>query len=374
MISLYVHRQDATVATATVPVRWCITKAGLDELKMRNVFFPYLLIIIVSLDEQTDSRVETRYLVPLTQILQYVEFRRPGRNRIFATVVWNADPATAEDPLKSEAHLRDTYLKRGDGGQYEKTLVNALGTSIMFDEPYRMLQWLATLTAEVPAEFFAKLHPRWLTRWVTRWLTTWVVNECDFRRRARFAFTLQPVLILRGVLICATLKLGEVILFWLGGMFKLNYRALFSWAWNFKQIWQQGAWDTPDDVFKHTFSSRSPAFWPLTPIVPLGLVALGYYGLGFAVIKTVLFAAVILLAASVGFLASSPVMHRLTETWTKREAEEKARERQRWERELSYVLCDGVMTPALSALPPERRTLRLRVQRLIAAFCRPFPA
>jgi hypothetical protein len=184
MIKLLVERE---ITGATIPIRWCIEKDSLNAFKARmaeeHIKDPYLLLVIVS-----GSSVE-HLLAPFDQMMEYVQLRHPGENKIFATVVWDE---------KGHKGLWRRFIKR-ENGQHNNTLVFAGA----FDPP-RWSIGKAELVIDVPAELFAKKPPTWEQGWVNFFFETRAKDQCQYRRRRILAYTAQPFLVLLWLL----LKLG----------------------------------------------------------------------------------------------------------------------------------------------------------------------
>ena len=69
------------------PVRWCLSRDELNKLAETGEK-AYILLLVVSDTDQTRSDSETRYLIPLGQMMEYIKFYIPGKYKIFSTVVW----------------------------------------------------------------------------------------------------------------------------------------------------------------------------------------------------------------------------------------------------------------------------------------------
>ncbi len=178
MIKLLVERE---ITGATIPIRWCIEKDSLNALKARmaeeRVKNPYILLVIVS------RYSEERILTPFDQMMEYIQLRHPGENKIFATVVWDWDKKGYKD-------LWRRFIKREDG-RYNNTLVCAGA----FDPPGLSIG-KTELAIDIPAELFAKKPSVWEEKWVNFFFETRAKDQCQYRRRRILAYTAQPLLIL----------------------------------------------------------------------------------------------------------------------------------------------------------------------------------
>src|SRR4051812_9369593 len=69
---------------ACVPVRWCVSKDVLETLEKDNVKEPLLFISITHNKREVD-----RVLVPLEQMMEYIQLRHAGINTLHAFIVWS---------------------------------------------------------------------------------------------------------------------------------------------------------------------------------------------------------------------------------------------------------------------------------------------
>lgn len=216
-------------ASSTIPVRWCVSRETVQEFKDKGIK-PRLLLVVSS-----DKRETDRYLVPVTDEMVYVRFRRPGRNLIHATLVWQKEGY--DDPKK-------IFFKRDDEGRFrteviatQRPRVDAISKQIQELEVeheslaygYRrgkVMKRINELAAErsearqtepeifgirqdfnsierldyeeemrvaVPDEMFAKEPPKWLKRFVGFFFKTKLVDQCHFRRQVIFSVLLAPL-------------------------------------------------------------------------------------------------------------------------------------------------------------------------------------
>src|ERR1700685_2640767 len=68
---------------AVLPVRWCVPKASVEELKAHDAEDVHVLIIA------RQGAREIRWLHPIDRGMAYVQFDRPGEWKLDATLVWN---------------------------------------------------------------------------------------------------------------------------------------------------------------------------------------------------------------------------------------------------------------------------------------------
>jgi hypothetical protein len=388
---------DRKVQDAVIPIRWCLSKKELKRLEECGAKNPHLLLITVYKNREID-----RYLIPLSQMLAYVQFRRPGKNRIFATVVW--------ERYGKVDKLKKSFLARGSRGFYMQGVLDYEGNFFpSFDCP--RLEQEVEMNVMVPNELFAKEPPAWEKWWVNLWFETKPRDQCQFRRRRMLAYSVQPLAILLFVIaitIFRALAAGALLLFGKRGvdfdavMHPFKYGSVDVWC------------DVKTSVFLENVKGESRP-WSLVLFMPvffLGFLAalIGvrfifpslvsgftlywwHYPLVALMIWMGIIVAIHLLFAFFLILCS---LFRLTprkfkdsikkfwegrieairESAEKKElkAKEKRRRKQEEQRiELQELLvCNGDFTPELSALPKNKQTIYLRFQNLKAKVCKPF--
>jgi hypothetical protein len=196
-IRLFVENPERVDATAGI--RWCIHPSVFQKLHDRGITEPHLFLVIRPEEGETRG-IEDRVLVPLTQEMEFVSFRRSGRNVIRAVIIWNRNP---EKPLFEgllDRHTKTEYMRtllRDDGFDCNYLDINT-------DQQY--LDKFGQLEVSVDQRFFAKRPFDW--KWVNTYFELPSRDQCQFRRRRLFAYTVQPVLV---VLIHAWLLLKSTV-------------------------------------------------------------------------------------------------------------------------------------------------------------------
>lgn len=152
--------------TARMPIRWCIGKNTFCKIQDRRITKPYVLIV------QVDDKGEQRALIDLKDMKTWISFRRPGINKIFATIVYHREHGT---------HPFNEFLSRKDG-KYETSVLDDDWnvTSARLKSRFNDLG-VYCLSIEVDNRLFAPL-PRDIK--VLRWIFNGTpVEECSARRR-----------------------------------------------------------------------------------------------------------------------------------------------------------------------------------------------
>ncbi|MFZ5559565.1 MAG: hypothetical protein ACOZAL_02120 [Patescibacteria group bacterium] len=394
---------ETKVQDAVIPIRWCLNRKELEELKERGAENPHLLLVTVH-----DKKEVDRYLIPLNQMLAYIQFHKPGENRILATVAWWWEGKTDK--------LKGYFLERSSYGGYEHSILDYEKKNFHSDLEGHRLGQQTEITVVVPAELFAKEPPSWERKWVNLWFETRSRDQCQYRRRRMIAYTIQPPLVLLFTVFISVFRFlaASVLLF-------LGKRGV-----DLKPIIHP-FWYHSDDVWKYTkasvFSRNAKGkkrHWLITffsPPVFLGFLAIvigarfifpslfplftlqwWYYPLGalivmvgIAVVVYALFALVFFIPYSLATLILRLLKVAVVKPWSEqrkarweqarekkeekewKETEKRRRVEEQRRAELEQLLaCDGEFTPKLSALPKEKQTFYLRFQDLKARVCKPY--
>jgi hypothetical protein len=377
--------------------------------------------VLLSIVHETAGEVD-RHVVPLDAMMDYIRFTRPGKYAIHALVIYNSKKKNEQNKERARLLEKDTpRAYRVNLTQY--THLNE-GSKYSFHpewiEGNNGLLCHGDIDVEVPAEFFAKKPPAWVNSWAHCLITEQVVDQCSLRKRLIFAFTLQPFIVLfllalkYVVLIPAytVLKLLVAVFATLigirpktrrqpDGVQAVNWKAVFGGldssvpdVWNpedpvgFCYHHQQCEYSNhggPFQFYSRKGLKRRSAFWWL--LTPLFWVL--NFGMPFLFVSrnlkvaTELMTFIFVIAAI--FTSLYSLVKWISETAknqkkrpVSREEEEENRQKavarkQKFEGTINKLLCET--TPfevAVSALPKERQTIRLRFQAIKAKVCRPF--
>ncbi len=236
-LSLFLDQDEKGQVDSSVPVRWCISRETAKMIEEKDIIDPQLVIVI----EQDGVELE-RYVTPLEDQMRYIQFRRPGKNVIHATIMRQGDNADESvKKLLSKRHDNGTYrigLLRDERPKTEA--LDARESSLRaqrrrLDEDMQDYdKERAVLTAKidqvcsearemraseplivnlrggfdsierigdefqfdvmVPEEMFAKEPPRWM-KWLGTHYSHWnsaARDQCDLRRRALFTLFTLP--------------------------------------------------------------------------------------------------------------------------------------------------------------------------------------
>lgn len=365
--------QSDLTQSAAMPIRWCVSRSVLEDLKGDGVLDPQILIIVWH-----SPYSEKRYMVPLGDMMTYIAFRKPGRNIVHAVIM-----------AEGAEYLYKRCLRRS-GGAYDTDLVSRTGE--LLEMRYRAV---ASETVEVDERFFAKKPPQWLSSWVNRWFEGKPVDECAFRRRAILAFTLQPPCL--GLFWLGKSVTSFLCALWLLLLGKrgINLAPIVKpWRYELRDVWAKKRQSvfTQDDA--------------LVFLAPVNIIFVCFGGAllrnnlhkGSESLTETLLWTLGLLAAEYGFVLlivgiaalcakAASGMRRMSsrfDSWMN-DAESKSRaakEQQKptklealYDIQLKPLLCTAsasTFVPNYRTLPKERQTLRLKFLDLKARVCRPF--
>jgi hypothetical protein len=185
---------NSVQGTADRPVGWCLDKRDLEYLESREIPKKDVHVLIVVAYE--DGLHEDRYLAKLTDPMARVGFSYPGKHKVFARLVW---PGWSTNPKQAVTKMRNQILHLDSPHSYHNRVLNYDRTEIL-NEANRMdisgsIKEIDPfeISVEVDKEHFAPEPPKWLKRWVNLWFTYKQRDECNFKWRALFAFTIQPI-------------------------------------------------------------------------------------------------------------------------------------------------------------------------------------
>jgi len=174
---------------SSVFVSWCITATLAAEAKQKRLDgLAVQLLLVYWPENKRTARTEDRQLIDLGAPMAIVGFKTPGINRVFAMLVFD----------RNLGELRDTYLSRKDGC-YRTDVITSDDCGIVLKNDGIRDGWFGSGVVEVgvPEALFAE-KPRDYD-WVNMFFdmkNNPPRDQCSFRRRRIFAYTLQPIFVL----------------------------------------------------------------------------------------------------------------------------------------------------------------------------------
>jgi hypothetical protein len=176
---------DRELQGASIWVRWCLDPETREVLKKHAGENPQLLLIITG----GSIYKETRKIVDLEDVVQILPLRYPGKNTILSAIIWGNVHTREEIFLHRHDNVYGTDLVNYPG--YKKNGAPILSGAY---ESYKLSG--PVIEVDVPQEIFAKEPPEWEKTWVNRWHYDPPRDQCKYRARRIFAYTLQPFLFL----------------------------------------------------------------------------------------------------------------------------------------------------------------------------------
>lgn len=360
------HIQNTDVTAGAVPITWCIDKETLKTLKEVNDPLVVISIIPIS-DNDIDHgslRTEQRYIVPLREAMTYVSFKKPGPNKIFGFIDTNLTLAAA----------RRHYLERY-GRRFDKNIVNYDGddfAAYMKDNVESDLLSTA-VDVNVPDLAFAKEPSEFERAWVCWLIPDKGNDQCAFRRRKMFAYTLQIIIMLAKLISISLFTLVATLIGSRGTSLKYLFHPLtYDVSTSFDALFSGGTVfvrevDQPNDPQSRLkdiwWGIRS--FWTLPLMPPIAVVLtlithfhrwsiVGLVFVGFAILFSIL---IVILSGALGKLLDAwwDKFINSSVPWSEDDAQD--------------LICDNTTKKKIA---PKRRTVRLRYLALKSKVCKPF--
>lgn len=371
MLELQVANPD--VSNGNIALSWCVDVETLKFLADRNIKDPQV-VIVVAPTQNYHPRREHRKVVPLQDLMTYLECHTAGESQVRAFI-----------SILDKKETRGRYLSR-DNGYYKTDILSEDGT----DWSYALGRYTQgtytnapalpapTLMVNVPAGVFAKEPAQWEKTWVNHWFRSKPIDQCDFRRRRLLAYTVQPLVMLLDVLVIRTLILLVASLWWSRGLsLKYHLHPLQYSLTDVAGLLMGGSWCVPKlpehDVPDLTISFVFRSLWKLifTPPALVALVLITYHHVWLpAAVVFVLSVSLIAFA----FAIADGTISKLTKWLDKLLTNETQAPWYLDQEEMQTITCtkDFKARTSVSSLPAKHRTIRLRFQDLKSKVCRPF--
>lgn len=310
-----------------------------------------------------------RKLIPLDQMIEYVEFRRPGPHRVLGVIVW-------PDYDSNVLELKKYFLQEYSAYNYRHRVLD-YDTKQFFlhGSNLRYLPETAELAVVVADKLFPKEPPAWEQRWVNFWFETEAKDPCHTIRRRFLAYSIQPIAVPLWIGISVASRfltaLGAVLLL---GMRGVDFGAiLHPFRDDFKDVY----FDANSIFFWDKEGKERPtaygAFIPIIPLLVFSALFLSPLTINF-IWKA--FVTLILVGGVSAFFymfldrSQSEEKRRLRKEWE--EQEQKAAE-EKMNEALQLIACENTTPSAtLGALPKSHQTLYLRFKDIKAKRCRPY--
>jgi hypothetical protein len=399
MFQLQISDVDAT--SGSIPVSWCLDAETLKLLADEKVRDPQIIICVAPVNTEEDplryrSSKEVRKVVPLKDLMTYVEFRTSGPNRIWGLVSFKSKKEAKDYYLDKKDGSWNTSILNSNGDDYARWLLETETEAARLSKEYTTMT--SPINVDVPAGVFAPEPAAWEKAWVNHFFKDKVVDQCHFRKRRLFAYGLQPLIALSYILIRLLFFLFGALTLCRGLTFKYVLHpfvgdmadALFDqFSKGSILIFHQPEDDDYDTLYrsgipKPGYLLRSfwlmplmPAFW-LLPAIFLLTNHLGHMAFALGVLFLV---GVVLMLASViehygkNFLGNAfyilmPIVWLVD--WLAKDRSSG----QPWyleQHETELIICAESKKPlTFKSVPSHHKTIRLRFQDLKSKVCKPF--
>lgn len=385
---LELHITDTDISSGSVPITWCLDKELLQEVK--GYKDPHIVISVLPEDSRFNFK-ENRYVVPLKDMMAYVSFRTPGKNKIYAYLE-KEKPTDILDKLQSK--FETTVVHDGEYARFivGRTYMDEVPENYVDDNGVEQTRWAEKevvvpakphalpLEVNVPAEYFAKEPAQWEKSWVLWLLKDKGIDQCSFRRRRIFAYTpfLQPLimalnLLVRTIFTVLSLAFGtrgfslkyllHPLTYDLGDVSSSDSDGILSGGSIFIRPEPKKFADREPRTFFEMFHYVGARFWtlPFMPAILIPLVLFVAYGKFFVllIIALTLFA---VMCAS--FLALSGALKVIFNWLADRLSEVPLLG---GENDIEDLICTGEPTRK-----PKKRSIKLRYLAIKAKVCKPF--
>ncbi|MDQ5957991.1 MAG: hypothetical protein QG665_332 [Patescibacteria group bacterium] len=381
------------------PLRWCLCPGELEELRKKKAQNIYLVISIVWGGREVD-----RLLYPIDQVMTYINLRRAGTHTLNAFVVFCDDDSghISENWCPGKSYIKKGLGSKNGHGQPDHNLYDGNGDLNLeniscFQGGIGWLLEASSVDIVVNEEFFAPEPPAWEQRWVNMFFSRGPVDQCAYRRRRIFAYTIQPfvVFIMWAWFVFTRTTVLLMSIFLMRRHWDIA-PILTPWEYRFKDVWDPPScdyWSFENDIVFTDKDGKERSFWfvLLHPVLWVCVATLATFVYFIAWPMMMKLAPVVweIRYYLMGFLTTfgvyglfrlkrwlNPALYKIRDEERERKAEQRRLERQDeyYTISLSELSCEhGRQLPVkISALPPSRKTLRLRFYAVKNAVCRPF--
>ena len=374
---------DADVTNGTIAVSWCLDHEMLKELADKKISDPQVVIVVSPVDNYHLNK-EYRKVVPLKDLMTYIEFRAAGKNKIWGLVSHKGGKKARDHYMEKKDGEFHTNVLSFDGDQYATWLRDSEDVDLTDPEKPEYMSLSQPVTVTVPKAVFAKEPKQWEKTWVNHLFRDKVIDQCEFRRRRMFAYGVQPFIILGNHFLRLLLTILAAASLCRGLTLQYLFHPLTYTLKDTFDLFEKGSLaiqhlpedDGSIDKFpKPSYFVRS--FWsvPLMPLImaPLLYLFLSKHYVGATILGGSLLIVVILILL-IAFLANHAKL--LKAPFTKAWAYLNAPSEDLWylnQDEVEIITCNQDKKPlTYKNLPANRKTARLRFQILKSKVCKPF--
>ncbi len=256
----------------------CLRKDVLEILRKKQMTDPHLVVVSISKKEHYCStkkdplfeyQIEEMIMRPLKEAMVYLPFHKAGEHIVKAFIVSASD------------HKYSTLYKWFEDTDWGRNISVGTLTGKIILRNHHLIQRIGDTSKgiNVDPNFFAPEPSPTLKKWVNLFFRSENVDECHFRKRALFAFTLQPVLIILSILF----RLASTVIAAFLGYRSINYKATVD-VINYHIL--DPIWNV-DGIFDSVFITKKGKgfnilgfpFYPIFPVIFLAIHQLANYQL-----------------------------------------------------------------------------------------------
>lgn len=366
-------------ASGSIPITWCLSPKVLEWV-YQNGNNAWVLLATTSMTPSGEV-TEWRSYTKLKDMLAYVTFHRPGHCKVVAMLTTDKDKVKrwmlrSEGKWKHQTFQYPMSDVDSDDEVKEWEYKFSRNLWVLLNEP--TYNPFGTLDVELPKDCFAGEPPAWEKIWVNFLWRNKAVDQCEYRRRRMFAYTLQIIpfallLALRAAILLLSLCFG-----------------VYNWSWKplYSPIFNSTFDICPEktkSIFLYPFKSKE-----FRTVVAL-LLPLALWGSAVAVIVYKYWMLPLLLAAAIvtvlviafvipivfklkivrGFFGAifgvlDHVISRMIDSIAERKQEQLRAEHE-------AMLCTHATTiTRLRDLPKKKRTIKLAFYGLKSQICKPY--
>ncbi|MFA6458889.1 MAG: hypothetical protein WCV79_00605 [Candidatus Paceibacterota bacterium] len=224
--------------SATIPFRWFFSDEIIEKQPTE------LLVIDQSAWEMKSpdtDRLGERRIVSISRGSDFLQFTSPGHHRLAFIALRNLTSADQYSDWKKsifKQNFQNDYRQAIDWEQLEECNLSC--------DPNDYIVAVTIVEIDVPKEFFAVRSDNpiseFIWKWANRWFEVLPRDECAYRKRLIWAFTLQPPVFLIGhilkyvaALVCSVcLPISKIAVLWAGyrplPLFA-DISKLWAWKW-----------------------------------------------------------------------------------------------------------------------------------------------
>ena len=403
------------LVNADIPVRWCISKELMADLKEKEINHPHILFCTI--DDR--KREMSRQVFPLEDLMAYVRFERPGVNKLYAFIINNAEVHNnAPVKIYSTRKLSKVWTQKYSQNEFNRTIFEN-------GKPdYKNSSWRVAYDyilnecmneVDIPKELFGKEPPLWFLNIVNMWHDTVIQDQCHFRQRVLFTVFFKGWIVGVGAIIASFINLISALLMSGFGFKNTNWQpvihpyryTLFGDVWedfnddeNYMYIKVPESW-LDSGLFKLSivcnpivililfllssllgFGAISSLFTAMLFPVAVVLVVMACLAIGIGIYNTVQWLDTKNLnpfrtniVSSVDNFIFTPIEYVVKKVDAYFDKREKALVAKMYNSE-EAIYCpkkSDNLVASIYAIPAEKRTVKLRVLEIKNKFCKPMP-